>query len=98
MQWQFRIVNLTEHLICTYRCLQLPLQSINDYRHLDYEFESHSWRGVLDTTLCHKVCQSIVAGWRFSLGTPILSTNKTDCHNMTKILLKVALNTITLTL
>jgi hypothetical protein len=52
------------------------------------EFESHSWRGVLDTTLCDKVCQS----------TPISSTNKTDHHDITEILLKVALNTITLTL
>jgi hypothetical protein len=27
-------------------------------------------------------------------GLPISSTNKTDCHDITKILLKVALNTI----
>jgi hypothetical protein len=33
-----------------------------------------------------------------SPGTPVSSTNKTDRHEMTKILLKVALNTITLTL
>jgi hypothetical protein len=30
--------------------------------------------------------------------TPISSTNKTDCHDITEILLKVALNTINLTL
>ena len=29
----------------------------------------------------------------FSPGTPISSTNKTDCHNITEILLTVALNT-----
>jgi hypothetical protein len=29
-----------------------------------------------------------------SLGTPVSSTNKTDCHDITEILLKVALNTI----
>jgi len=34
----------------------------------------------------------------FSPGTPVSSTNKTDCHNIAEILLKVALNTITLTL
>jgi len=34
----------------------------------------------------------------FSLGTPVSSTNKTACQNMTEILLKVVLNTITLTL
>ena len=30
----------------------------------------------------------------FSSGTLVSSTNKTDCHNITEILLKVALNTI----
>jgi hypothetical protein len=34
----------------------------------------------------------------FSPGTPVSSTNKTDCHDITDILLKVALNTKTLTL
>jgi hypothetical protein len=33
-------------------------------------------------------------GWWFSSGTPVSSTNKTDCHDITEILLKVALNTI----
>ena len=32
----------------------------------------------------------------FSPDTPISSTNKTDCHDITEILLKVTLNTITL--
>ena len=59
------------------------------------EFESRSWGGVLDTTLYHKVCQWLVAGWRFSPGTPVSSTSKTDHHNITKILFKVTLNTIT---
>jgi hypothetical protein len=39
-----------------------------------------------------------VAGQWFSLGTPVSSTNKTDHHNITEILLKMELNTITLTL
>jgi hypothetical protein len=38
-----------------------------------------------------------VAGRWFSQGTPVSSTNKTDLHDITEILLKVALNTITLT-
>jgi hypothetical protein len=33
----------------------------------------------------------------FSLGTPVSSTNKTDPYDITEILLKVALNSITLT-
>jgi len=32
------------------------------------------------------------------VGTQVSSTNRTDNHDITKILLKVALNTITLTL
>jgi hypothetical protein len=34
----------------------------------------------------------------FSPGTPVYSTNNTDHHDTTEILLKVALNNITLTL
>jgi hypothetical protein len=34
----------------------------------------------------------------FSQGTPVSSTNTTDRHNITEILLKVALNIITVTL
>jgi hypothetical protein len=41
-----------------------------------------------------KVCQLLVAGQWYFPGTPVSSTNKTDCHNITEILLKVALNTI----
>jgi len=37
-------------------------------------------QGVLDTTLCDKVCQWLVAG------TLVSSTNKTDCHDITEIL------------
>jgi hypothetical protein len=55
------------------------------------------WRGVLDITLCDKVCEWLATGRGFSLGTPVSSTNKTDRHNITDILLKVALNTIILT-
>jgi len=45
-----------------------------------------------------KVCQWLAAGGWFSSGTPVSSTNKTDHHDITEILLKVALKTITLTL
>ena len=55
-------------------------------------------RGALDTTLCDKVCQWFAAGGWFSPGTPISSTNKTDRHDLTLILLKVELNAIALNL
>jgi hypothetical protein len=41
-----------------------------------------------------KVFQWLVTCWWFSPGTPVSSTNKTDRHDITEILLKVALNTI----
>ena len=55
----------------------------------------HLMWGVLDATLCDKVCQWLATGQWFLPGTPVSSTNKTDCHDITEILLKVALNTIT---
>ena len=48
------------------------------------------------TTLWHKVCQWLAAGLWFSLSPPFSSNNKTDRHDITEILLKVALNTINL--
>jgi hypothetical protein len=48
--------------------------------------------GVPDTTLCDKVCQWFATGQWFS---PVFATNKTDHHDLTEILLKVVLNTIT---
>ena len=47
-------------------------------------------RGVLDTTICDKVCQWLAAGRLFSPGNPVSSTNKTDRHDINEILLKVA--------
>ena len=58
------------------------------------EFEPRSWRGVLDTTLCDKFCQKLATGRLFSLDSRVYFTNKTDRHDITEILLKVALNTI----
>ena len=46
------------------------------------------------TTLCDKVCQWLATGQWLSPGSPLSSTNKTDRHDITEILLKVALNTI----
>ena len=51
-------------------------------------------RDVLDTTLCDEVCQWLAIGRWFYTGTPVSSTNKTDRHDITEILLKLALNTI----
>jgi hypothetical protein len=53
------------------------------------------WRRERDTTLCDQIWQYFAAGRGFS---PVSSTNKADRHDMTDILVKVALNTKTLTL
>ena len=76
--------------------LQLPVQPVPITTKF-IKFESCSWRGVLDTTLCNKVCQWFATGPWFSPGTPVSSANKTDRHDITEILLK-ALNTIILDL
>ena len=52
-------------------------------------------RCVLHAQFCDKVYQWLVAGQWFSPGTAISSSCKTDCQDITEILLKVVLNTIT---
>jgi hypothetical protein len=65
---------------------------------LELCFRTPLWRGVVDTTLCDKVCQWLATGRWFSPGTLVFSNNKTDRNDITEILLKVALNTITVRL
>jgi hypothetical protein len=48
----------------------------------------HFWRS------CYPFWKWLATGWWFSPGTPYSSTNKTDHHDQTEILLKVALNII----
>jgi hypothetical protein len=43
------------------------------------------------TTLCDKICQWLAAGLWFSPGHLVSSINETDRHDITEILLKVAL-------
>jgi len=64
--------------------------TISTYHNYRCEFETHSG----DTTLFDKVWQWLMAGRWFTPGTLISSTNKTDRHDITEILLKEALNTI----
>jgi hypothetical protein len=52
----------------------------------------HHW--CCEFALCDKVCQWLATSLWFSQGSPVFSTNKTDRHNITIIVLKVAFNTI----
>jgi hypothetical protein len=72
--------------------------AISAYHHKSCEFEPRLWWDVLDATLCDKVCHVLPTGRRFSWRTPVSTTIKTDRHDITEILLRVALNTITQTL
>jgi hypothetical protein len=72
--------------------------ALSAYHHLRCEFETRSWQGVLNTTLCDKSYQWLATGRWTSPGTPASSTNKTNCYDITDILLKVALNSTTITL
>ena len=58
--------------------------------HNDSEFESRSGRGAQYYEIKFV---SDLRRW-FSPGPPVSSTNKTDRHDITEILLKVALSTI----
>jgi hypothetical protein len=71
--------------------------AISAYHHWCCEFESCSGKVYLIQHYVIQVCQWLVTGQWFSLDTPISSTNKTDRPDIIEILLKVALNTITLT-
>ena len=67
--------------------------AINVYATLIFLNKGHS--NLYDScTVVDIVCQWFAAGQWFSPGTPVFSTNKNDHHDITEILLKVALNTI----
>jgi hypothetical protein len=65
--------------------------AIGACHHWCCEFESRKSRC---TTLRDKVYQWLATGRWFSQGTLVSSANKTYCHDITEILLKVAWNTI----
>ena len=65
---------------------------ISAYHHWSCEFESRSGWGVQHYVIKFDSDLRQVDG--FSPGTPVSYTNKTDRHDITEILLKVALNTI----
>ena len=53
------------------------------------EFESQTGKGVQHYVI--KFASDLQQVDGFSPGTPVSSTNKTDCHDITELLLKVAL-------
>ena len=76
----------------SWKDLQLPMQSVPiTTKVASSNLAQARW------TLCDKVCQWLEKGLWFTLSTLVSSTNKTHRHDITEILLKVELNTKTLT-
>ena len=69
------------------------IYAISTYHHWCCEFK-RIWIRARCTTLCDQVYQWLATGRWFSPRPPVSATNKTDRHNITEILLKVAINTI----
>jgi len=59
-----------------------------------HEFESHSGEVYSIQHYVIKFVSDLRQVSVFFKGTPISFTNKTDCHDITEILLKAALNTV----
>ena len=85
-------------------CIQVSIQENLDQENLNSSLCIHDARNVDeytqvlagDTTNKMSFLGGEEAGWWFSSGTAVSSTNKFDPHDITEILLKMALNTITL--
>jgi len=77
--------------------LQLPIQSLHIITHV---VGSNPANGEVYSIQHYviKVFRNLRQIGHFSPGTPVSSTNKSDRHDITELLLKVAFNTITLTL
>jgi len=92
VQFKELFISHSSHLTNTY-LLNEPLVAIGNQINIiiDFQFFIILRRCVLGTTLCDKVCQWLPTGRWFSLGIQVSSTNKTDPHDITEILLKVAL-------
>jgi hypothetical protein len=90
--WQYSPILKGGHCGCD--CMVVGF--INTYAISHYQCLSPLtlWVRIPLTKLCDKVCQWLATGRWFSLGTLVSSTKKTDHHDITEILLKVALNTI----
>jgi hypothetical protein len=66
--------------------------AISAYHHWCCEFESRSGRGVQHNVI--KFVSELLQVGGFSPDPPVSSTDKTDFHDITEIVLKVWLNTI----
>ena len=97
--------------MCCYFLKQVKLHSLfnhrKSYSHHHDLVRSHRWSVICTISHIHypvlvcdimwKICQWVATDRWCSSGTSVSFTNKTDHHDIAEILLKVALNTITIT-
>jgi hypothetical protein len=77
---------------------QYPFNVIDNILSTVQKHKSQPYKGyiALYSQTCVMWPSNGCGRWWLSLGSPVSSTNKADCHNITDIVLKVALNTIAL--
>jgi hypothetical protein len=75
-------IHLLPQLVSHTHSYIIPLLVTHSY--IGQQYEINRW-GVLDTTLCDKVCQWLATGRLFSPGTPVSSTCKTYHHDIVEI-------------
>ena len=68
----------------------MAINALSAYHHRSCEFDSRSWPSVLDTIICDN-------NLSLTPGTLVSPNNKTERPGIAEILLKVALNIMTLT-
>jgi hypothetical protein len=67
--------------------IQLPMQAVC-LCHQSCEFKFCSWQGVLDTTLCDKVCQWLVTGYDHAIlltGLDICAFSDKPCDTLGRV-------------
>jgi hypothetical protein len=87
----YLIVTLSNHDLHATANLNFDWQDMknkNFLLHIDCTYHKETWHYMI------KFVEWLVTGRWFSLSTLVSSTNKTDCHDLTELLLKVALSII----
>jgi hypothetical protein len=88
------MINQLVHSLTFCSLISIWIQYIKFWSYFCCEFESRSQHYMNHD----EVCQWLATNQWFSPGTPVSSTNKTERHDIMEILLKVALNTINITI
>jgi hypothetical protein len=85
--YNYQVINIVTHIefliMCVFYCWLFNISLLPLILWIGISIRARC------TILCDKVCQWLFTGRWFSL---VSSTNKTDCHDITEILLKVVLN------